>query len=40
MAAWFALAAAPPVSKPALGSGTIYVGAYSKHILVIDEATE
>jgi hypothetical protein len=40
LAAWLALAAAPPVSKPALGSGTIYVGAYSKHILVIDEATE
>jgi hypothetical protein len=40
LAAWCALAAAPPVSRPALGSGTIYVGAYSKHILAIDEATE
>jgi DNA-binding beta-propeller fold protein YncE len=40
LAAWVAVGAAPPVPKPTLGSGTIYVGAYSKHILAIDEATE
>jgi hypothetical protein len=34
------LGAAPPAPKPTLGSGTIYLGAYSKHILAIDEATE
>jgi quinohemoprotein amine dehydrogenase len=40
LAAWAAIGADGPNTKGMLGDGTLYVGAYSRQILAIDEATE